>query len=317
MATILELATVSKTLDGKKVLENVSIELKALQNLAIIGETGSSKTTLLKAMAGLLEVDSGEVLFQGEKVKGPSRKLVPGHPQIKYLAQHFELPKFITVYDYLNRASEIKVENPDEIYRACNITHLLERETRALSGGERQRVALAKEILKAPSILLLDEPFSNLDFSHRQELHAVLKVIKQDLAVTTVLVAHDPKDVLAWADLILVMKEGRIVQKGAPNEIYNHPLNGYVAGLLGVYSEIRIKDSETTAAYSDGNLAIVRPHHVHLSQPKKGGKGIVSAVHYFGSYDQLTISFEKQHVHMLSEVGRYQIGDEIGFEIKL
>lgn len=316
MEAILSLSSVHKIFNDKVVIDDVSIELNAFENLAIIGETGSSKTTLLKTMSGLLEVDRGEVAFRGEKVKGPSSRLVPGHPEIKYLAQHFELPKFITVYDYLNRSSEIMVENANEIYQACNIVHLLERDTSELSGGERQRVALAKEILKAPAILLLDEPFSNLDFSHRQELHAVLRVIKKDLDVTTVLVAHDPKDVLAWADIILIMKNGAMVQKGSPVEVYNRPLNSYVAGLLGVYSEISTKEFKVAESTRSTDLTFIRPHHIHLGI-HGGTKGVISEILYFGSYDQLTISAEGKRLYAFSNVGQYNIGDEVTFEIML
>ena len=316
MSIILKLESVSKKLNKKYVLKEVSLALNELENLAIIGETGSSKTTLLKSIGGLLEVDSGKVLFQGEEVKGPSRRLVPGHPQIKYLAQRFELPKFITVDDYLDRPSEIKVENPEEIYEACNVSHLLERDTSELSGGERQRVALAKEILKAPSILLLDEPFSNLDFNHRQALHAVLKVIKKDLKVTTVLVAHDPRDVLAWADAILVMKNGEVVQSGSPGNIYNDPFNDYVAGLLGVYSRILVKDFNLGDSLSGVDSVIIRPHHVNLGIAN-GEKGTITAIHYFGSYDQVTILHRDQHLVTLSEVGTYKVGDEVIFQINL
>jgi len=314
MANFLTVSEVSKAYKDKAVLKKVSFELEPLQNLAIIGSTGSSKTTLLKSLAGLLELDRGIVKFHDEKVKGPSSKLVPGHTQIKYLAQHFELPKFITVLDYLDRPAEIQVEDPTEIYNACNVVHLLERDTLELSGGERQRVALAKEILKAPDLLLLDEPFSNLDYHHKQELRRVLKAIKEDLGVTTILVAHDPKDVMAWADQILVMKQGEIEQLATPKELYNDPKNEYVAGLLGVFSSVSLKPFKTDV--TDGPQMILRPHHVHVSKLEGRNSGKVLEVIYYGSHELLAVLSNDQKLFAIAPVGHFEIGEDVLFEIK-
>lgn len=315
MVDLLSVKNISVFKEGRPLLNKVSFQITTGQHLAIMGETGSSKTTLLRSIAGLQELDGGEVCFYDQRVKGPSQQLVPGHAHIKYLPQNFQLPKFIKVKDYLDRPDETEVENPVEIYKACHIYHLMERDTMTLSGGERQRVALAKEVLKAPTILLLDEPFSNLDFKHRQTLHGVLQLLKNDLEVTVVLVAHDPSDVLAWSDRILVLEKGRVIQEGAPHELYNHPRNSYVAGLLGLFSVI---PSEKIPKKTPGTKAkkehIIRPDHVRIG-PSGSYEGTVQAIRFYGTHDLLTLQMQDHLVYAHSITGTHQVGEQICFEI--
>lgn len=305
MTQILDVKSISKAGDeDRKIINSISFQLLAGNRLAIVGETGSGKSTLLKMIGGILEVDSGEVLFKDEKVDGPSKKLVPGHTEIKYLSQHFELPKFISVREFLDREGEVAVEDPDQIYKACRIENLLERDTRALSGGEKQRVALTKELLKAPEILLLDEPFSNLDFNHKRTIREVLDEIENDLAVTIILVAHDPKDVLSWADKVMVLRSGEVAQFDTPEVLYEEPSNEYVAGLFGSYSFL---EKENT---------FLRPHHIQISTEKKSHQGQITNVRYFGSYDELFIDSEIGQIITNVEVGTYEKGQTIKFVIK-
>ncbi len=312
MSNILTLTSVTKLLKGNAVLNNITFEVEELENLAVIGSTGSSKTTLLKAMSGLLDIDEGRLLFRGKKVMGPSRKLVPGHPHIKYLSQNFSLPKFIKVIDYLDRPNEVSISDPTELYNACHIEHLLSRDTMSLSGGERQRVAIAKEVLKAPSILLLDEPFSNLDYSHKQELHQLLHVLKNDLGVTTILVAHDPKDVMSWADTVLVMHKGNVAQSGPIKEVYNAPINEYVAGLLGVYTKV---PASFFGVSESKNEVILRPHHIRLMNKRNAQRGVVQSIAFHGSYEEISFISKGYRFYAISEVGRFTINQEVYFEI--
>ncbi|HYC87430.1 MAG TPA: ATP-binding cassette domain-containing protein, partial [Chryseosolibacter sp.] len=140
---LLNVSGVSKNgTDGEMVLDHVSFRQQPLQKLAIAGETGSGKTTLLKIIAGLAQPDAGHVLFENARVAGPDEKLVPGHPHIAYLSQHFELPKFLRVEQVLEYANNFVDDEAQTLFEICEISHLLQRKTADLSGGEAQRIAL-------------------------------------------------------------------------------------------------------------------------------------------------------------------------------
>lgn len=217
-------------------LKDISFSQPAFSRLAIAGETGSGKTTLLKIIGGLIEHDTGTVFFEGKKIIGPQDQLIPGHPGIKFLSQHFELPNNLRVEQVLEYANQLEEQDLERICAICRVSHLLKRRTNQLSGGEKQRIAIARLLLTAPKLLLLDEPFSNADMSHKKMIKAVLQDISEALRITCTMVSHDPMDSLSWADQVLVLQHGVLIQKGSPKEIYDHPVNEYVAGLFGKYT---------------------------------------------------------------------------------
>ena len=211
--TFLTVSDITKEGLGNFKLQEITFSQRKNQKIAIAGETGSGKSTLLKIIAGLEQADTGEVIFKKQRVKGPEENLVPGHPGIAYLSQDFELPKFLRVEQVLAYSNNLSQEGANTLFAVCEISHLLERKTDELSGGERQRIALAKLLITSPQLLLLDEPYSNLDMVHRNTLKGVLEKICKQLKITCILVSHEPSDVLSWADKIIVMKDGQIVQK--------------------------------------------------------------------------------------------------------
>jgi len=229
-------------------LPHIKFTLQKNQHLAIAGETGSGKSTLLKIIAGLAastpaavnapeaNPKQGAVFFEGIKVLPPQERLIPGQPGIAYLSQHFELWHNYRVAEVLDYNNDLEPTDAQNLYQLCHIDHLLGRRTDQLSGGERQRIALARLLVRPPRLLLLDEPFSNLDMNHKRTLKAVLQNITSNFGITTILVSHDPYDTLTWADKLIVLKDGHIVQQGLPREVYEKPTNVYVAGLLGDYT---------------------------------------------------------------------------------
>src|SRR5687767_9414768 len=168
--SLLKLSAITKYKDGEAVLKDISFSVQKHQKTAIAGATGSGKTTLLKIIAGLVQPDAGEVLFENLRVPGPDEKLIPGHPAIAYLSQHFELRNNYRVEEVLEYANTLPPEESKRLYEICHISHLLQRKTDQVSGGEKQRIALAKLLTTSPRLLLLDEPFSNLDMRHRNVL---------------------------------------------------------------------------------------------------------------------------------------------------
>lgn len=239
----LQVSSVTKKEGSNVAVKSISFTQQKMQKIAIAGETGCGKSTLLKIVAGIISPDTGEVWFEDKRIKRiPEEKLIPGHPGIAYLSQQFELPHFLTVEQVLIYANALpddeaeKDEDAKKLYELCGISHLLKRRTDQLSGGERQRIALARLLITAPRLLLLDEPFSNLDVIHKNTLKQVLRDVEEHLQLTCILVSHDPQDTLSWAEEMIVMKDGEIIQQASPQQVYTQPINEYAAGLLGKYN---------------------------------------------------------------------------------
>lgn len=276
--------------------ERISFSMEKGQKLAIAGETGSGKSTLLKMIAGLIQPADGEVLFEGQRVLGPQERLVPGQPGIAYLSQHFELWNNYRVAEILSYANDLSVEMAAALYAICRIDHLLSRKTDQLSGGERQRIALARLLVRPPRLLLLDEPFSNLDMIHKDLLKQVIKDIGEQLDITCVLVSHDPLDLMGWAEEIIVLKNAGVVQRGAPEEVYRKPIDEYVAGLFGKYNLIGDR--------------FVRPEDVQIVA-RGGLSGVVEEVVFQGSYYEIGVRVAERLVIVRTK-RRFRKGDRLG-----
>ena len=233
---LLKVSGISKQVGKDFALQEISFIQQSHQKIAIAGATGSGKTTLLKIIGGRAQADSGEVFFENKRVPGLAEKLIPGHPGIAYLSQHFELRNNYRVEEELAYTNSLSDKKAAAIYKVCRIDHLLQRKTDQLSGGERQRIALARLLTAAPRLLLLDEPFSNLDPIHKNNLKAVIHDIGEKLKITCILVSHDPLDTLSWADEILVLQDGRLLQRGSPERVYRQPVSEHAAGLFGKYN---------------------------------------------------------------------------------
>ena len=273
---LLQVSGIHKKNDRGFELKDVSFSQQWYQQIAIAGETGSGKSTLLRIIAGLAQQDAGEVIYDGKKVPGPNDQLIPGHPKIAYLSQQFELPHYLRVEQVLEYANKLTQRSAEQLFQICRITHLLKRRTDQLSGGEQQRIAIARLLIGSPGLLLLDEPYSNTDMIHKQLLKAIIEDISEQLKISIIMVSHDPVDALSWADEILLMRDGRIIQHGMPKEVYRHPVDNYAAGLLGKYNVWEDKN---------GVQRIVRPEDLVLSRKHISEvKGTVQNIIFCGSY---------------------------------
>lgn len=315
-ASFLELRGISKSYHTEAALLETTLSVDKKERVAIVGETGSGKSTLLKIIAGLESTSHGQVLFKGERLKGPDEKLIAGHSEIAYLSQHFDLPKFITVLEYLSDRFHIDQEVAEQIYEACKITTLLEKDTRSLSGGERQRVALCKQLLRSPDLLLLDEPYSNLDLNHKVLMREVINEIAQDLATTLMMVTHDPRDVLAWATRVLVFRKGALVQEDSPKNVYKYPKNEYVAGIFGSYSlltpglwGIQHHQSGSQLHIIDDKI-FVRPNQVDF-EGASSINGKVKEVRFQGNYEEVVVAKDGEELILHVPVNKYQVGNDV------
>ncbi len=294
--SFLEVRKIGKKQNGTDTVNGVSFTQQAFQKIAIAGETGSGKSTLLKMIGGLIQPDSGEILFENKRVEGPLERLLPGNPKIAYLSQHFELRNNYRVEEELDYLNQLGKKEADTLFEVCKINHLLKRKTTEVSGGEKQRISLARLLLSSPKLLLLDEPYSNHDIIHKNLLKKVIYDVSERLNITCILISHDPLDILSWADDILIMKDGKIVQKASPYEIYNQPVNEYVAALFGSYNllsqPLYNALSKTPVEEIDKRLFVRPEQFIINSLQSKFVKGKVADVRFLGNCYEVDVAFE-------------------------
>ncbi len=240
---LLKVDNLSLSYDDWKVLKGLSFEMNEGEIMCVLGESGCGKTSLLKAIRGFMDREEGEIHFQGERVFNKSEKLVPGTKGVAIVHQDFQLEPGYTVYDnirhhlikYIKSYQESKTE---EIIKLCGLESLRNKTSKELSGGQKQKVALAKAMIEEPPLLLLDEPFSNLDNISKSEFKGILKNIVKELGVGLLFVTHDSKDALTFSDQIIVIQNGVVLKKGTPEELTSNPPSLYAAKLLGLINLI-------------------------------------------------------------------------------
>ncbi len=316
--SLLTVSGLSKKYLQQDVVKDISFSLERGQKLVIAGATGSGKSTLLKMIAGLIQPDSGNCFFEGTRVSGPLEQLVPGHPSIAFLSQHFELRNNYRMEELLEMAAKIPPSEASAVFSLCRIDHLLKRKNDELSGGEKQRVALARLLIGSPAIILLDEPYSNMDPLHQQILEEVLEQLQNRLRLTYILTSHEPRDTLAWADRILVIRQGEPVESGTPENIYYHPRSAYTAGLFGTYQVLEPAD---TAVLGDAipkpfreQKLFIRPGQWVMDE--KGIRGRIVSIRFRGVYSEWRVDTGTLIIQLVSTDSGYRVGDEVSISLK-
>ena len=266
--------------NDKPLFQNLNLNVDEGQIIALVGESGCGKSTLLSLIYGLIDWQGGDILFEGEKLFGPKGNLVPGESQMKFVAQNYDLMPYGTVYDNVGKfISNINLKEKkakvEELLDVVGLTEFAKVIPKNLSGGQQQRVAIARALAVLPKMLLLDEPFSNLDFSRKFELREKLFNYVKENNLSLIISTHNLEEVLPWADKIVVLQQGRLIQNDSPKETYENPYNDYVARLLGevnIFSEaekfqlnlkktnyfphqIKIAESGVEATVSDSRFA--------------------------------------------------------------
>lgn len=223
-------------------VENLDLEVKDKEFVVLVGPSGCGKTTTLNSIAGLIEIDQGEMWFGDELVNSPERGIfkIPQKREVAMVFQDYAIYPHMTVFGNIAFPLEIRKVDKHEIEervrkaaQLLEIEDLLSRKPKALSGGQRQRIALGRAMVRNPKIFLLDEPLANLDAKLRVRARVELKELQQRLGVTAIFVTHDQVEAMTIGDRIAVMNEGRLEQIGTPNELYHHPQNRFVAGFIG------------------------------------------------------------------------------------
>ncbi len=310
---LLEVVEVSRAEGTSVVVHPISFALEPGSKVAIMGATGSGKSSLLKLIAGLLQPTQGSIYFNGEKVLGPDEQLLPGHSWIAYLSQHFELRNNYHVYELLEMASKIEKEEAEIIFRICDIDHLLKRRSNQLSGGERQRISLAAALIRKPGLLLLDEPFSNADMLHKEVLKNILEQVNTQLKTAIIMVSHDPLDILPWAEQLLVLKEGRLIQTGTPDEIYYDPKNEYVASLTGHYNILTPTELRSLGLSPTSETAtkIIRPQELTLNTNGEGVAATITKKNFLGSCFLIIAVAEGHEIKVITTMKQWEKGEQV------
>ncbi|MEN9949529.1 MAG: hypothetical protein RLY85_281 [Bacteroidota bacterium] len=317
---LLKAQNISKTVGERILLEDTSLKIPGGSRLAIMGETGSGKSTLLKILAGLIPPSSGEVRLHGKKLENPAEQLIPGHPQIAYLSQHFELRNNYRVVEVLEMTAKLDADDCNNIIELCRISHLLNRKTHEISGGERQRIALARLLLGNPDLLLLDEPFTNLDMVNKAIIRDVLQEISEQLELTCVMVSHHPEEVLPWADTLMIMQKGKILQAGTPKQVYNQPINGYAASLTGLSNPLLPGEEQLASALGLQNTLPqwIRPENlIILKNRREGAPGRVESIAFMGHFHVIRINTGYRDLTIFRNSDEeIEVGEEVNIVFK-
>ncbi|MCA9835950.1 MAG: ABC transporter ATP-binding protein [Trueperaceae bacterium] len=234
----IRLETISKTFGEELALSKVSLDIQDNEFFVLLGPTGAGKTTTLRVIAGLEKQDAGHVYFDESLVDS----IPPADRDTAFVFQQYSLYPNMTVYENLAFPLKSPLRNFDaadidrrikDAAEKLRITHLLERKTARLSGGEMQRVSIGRAIVRKPRVFLMDEPLSNLDAKLRESLRVELKHLQKTQEVTTLFVTHDQIEALTMADRLAVLNNGKIIQIGSPDDIYDRPASTFVAQLVG------------------------------------------------------------------------------------
>lgn len=236
MEKIISLKNVAVAFDGETILNTINLDIFDKEFVTLLGPSGCGKTTTLRIIGGFLEPDSGDVIFEGKNIN----KFPPHKRNINTVFQRYALFPHLNVFD--NIAFGLRVKKLDEKEIKVRVTEMLKlvnlsgfekRSIQRLSGGQQQRVAIARALINQPKVLLLDEPLGALDLKLRKEMQIELKKIQQSLEITFVYVTHDQEEALTMSDTVVVMNNGDIQQIGSPQDIYNEPVNAFVADFIG------------------------------------------------------------------------------------
>lgn len=283
----------------KTLFQNFNLKLDEGKIIALAGESGCGKSTLLSLIYGLHDWNQGEILFEGRKLMGPKGNLVPGEAEMKFVAQNFDLMPYATVADNVGKfISNINlVKKKEKVLELLDVVGLVEFADvlpKNLSGGQQQRVAIARALSVLPKLLLLDEPFSNLDFARKIELREKLFRYVKENNISLVISTHELQDIIAWTDQIIVLQNGRLIQNNSAEETYKNPYNPYVAKLFGevnIFSENEISDLSISRFF-------YYPHQIKTSE--NGFEAEVLESRFAGNHYWNKIKFRNREMVMFS-----------------
>lgn len=330
---IINLKDLKVTFDSEPVLKGLNLYIRDGEFVTLLGPSGCGKTTTLRIIAGFLDPDSGEVIFEDKNING-----VPPHKrQVNTIFQRYALFPHLNVFENVAFGLRIKKLPEKEIKRTVekmlnlvNLKGFNKRKVDSLSGGQQQRVAIARAIATKPRVLLLDEPLGALDLKLRKDMQIELKNIQQELGITFIYVTHDQEEALSMSDTVVVMDNGKIQQIGTPIDIYNEPKNAFVADFIGESNIIDGVMKEDCKVEFAGHLfkcldkgflkdepvdVVVRPEDVEVVPVSEGQiSGTVTSVTFKGVHFEIIVDV-KGFKWMIQSTKNQEDGDEIGINV--
>ncbi|WP_157687239.1 ABC transporter ATP-binding protein [Jiulongibacter sediminis] len=297
MANTLKVDKLQYSINAKKIIRSISFELGSEEVLAVLGESGSGKSTLLKLIAGFLDPDKGTLLIEGEPIPSPSEKLIPGHPSIKMVRQdnplfpNHSLRENID-YELRKYNSEYRKERVNHLLKLTGLQKVADQLPRQSSEGEQQRASIARALADEPALLLLDEPFSNLDYGRKKELKKAIKDIVREEKMACIFVTHDISDVFGTANQLAILKDGKISQLDDPVQIYRHPNSQYEAGLTGEFNIVEAKEANMILKLKSSDLKVlIRPEDIELFS-NEGIEAEIGGIVDYGAFRQISLKIE-------------------------
>ena len=331
--------------EGVVAVQQFSLDIKDKEFIVLVGPSGCGKSTTLRMVAGLEEISGGELVIDGKVMND----VAPKDRDIAMVFQNYALYPHMTVYENMAFSLKLRHTPKEEIdkkvreaARILDITQYLERKPKALSGGQRQRVAIGRAIVRAPKVMLMDEPLSNLDAKLRNEMRAEIIKLRKRIDTTFMYVTHDQTEAMTLGDRIVIMRDGYIQQIGTPQEVFNHPANLFVAGFIGMpvmnffdaelkregnnffveLSGVKVQlDEKKTARLLANNVQSqpitlgVRPEHTNISD--KGVPAKVDVSEMMGSSVHLHVNADGRDVIIIVPIldmeDNYNYGDLVHF----
>ena len=331
--------------EGVVAVQEFSLDIKDKEFIVLVGPSGCGKSTTLRMVAGLEEISGGELYIDGKLMND----VAPKDRDIAMVFQNYALYPHMTVYDNMAFSLKLRHTPKDEIEKKVreaaeilDITQYLERKPKALSGGQRQRVAIGRAIVRAPKVMLMDEPLSNLDAKLRNEMRAEIIKLRQRIDTTFMYVTHDQTEAMTLGDRIVIMRDGYIQQIGTPQEVFNHPANLFVAGFIGMpvmnFFDAQLKREGSKFFVEVGGIKVelapekeerllkndvqsqkvtlgVRPEHTELGD--NGVEAKVDVSEMMGSSVHLHVTAEGRDVIIIVPTidmkGHYAMGDTVRF----
>ena len=333
MKKIIELRNLTKSYLGIPVLKNINLDIYDNEFLTLLGPSGCGKTTLLRLIGGFETPDEGEVVFLGEVIND-----VPPHRRnVNTVFQKYALFPHLNVFENVAfPLREQKVPKDEIEKRVQDMLSLValggfeKRSVTSLSGGQQQRVAIARALIGQPRVLLLDEPLGALDLKLRKDMQVELKKIQKQTGITFIFVTHDQEEALSMSDTVVVMSEGKIHQIGTPIDIYNEPVNAFVADFIGesnILDGFMLEDFRVTFSghtfdcldkgfdYNEAVDVVVRPEDVDIVSLEEGQiTGVVTSVTFMGVHYEIIVDVGG-FKWMIQTTDFSDVGDHIGIRL--
>ena len=332
---IIRIEHLTKRYDGKTVLDDFNLNIRKGEFVTFLGPSGCGKTTTLRLIAGFITPDEGRILLEGKDIA----TVPPYERPLNTVFQRYALFPHLDVYDNIAFGLKLQKMPTDEIDRKVRkvlkmvaMTDYEDRDVESLSGGQQQRVAIARAIVNEPKVLLLDEPLAALDRKMREDMQLELKEMHQKLGITFIYVTHDQEEALTLSDTVVVMREGRIQQIGTPRDIYNEPVNSFVADFIGesnILNGTMIRDKRVSFIGHEFDCVdkgfgenvpvdvVVRPEDIYISRKTEGEQfyGKVTSCIFKGVVYEMLVQTDEGYELDIQDYNAFETGSTVGMHV--